>query len=390
MDHSLSNLKILDFTTLLPGPFATVMLADMGAEVVRISSKSRYDLVFESGEALDDTLTAPGAWLGRNKKALSLNLKTPEAVAIVKRLIQDYDILIEQFRPGVMERLGLGYETLKALNPRLIYVSITAYGQTGPLKNRAAHDINFLARSGIMHASGRTASGPSLMNTQVGDLAGGALHGIIGLLSAVNERHVSGLGQHVDVAMIDALLPLNTLSAVNYLAGGDEPRREGEPFNGSNLYDFYETADGEYLSVAPLEPKFFNRFCELVPVAGLKEAGPYTRDPELKASLRRHFKGEPLSYWTALFKDEDCCVEPVLTLEEALFNPQTEARDMVTSLDYNGRTIRQVACPIHFSRTDNRYDHIGEPAGKDTYDLLSALGYSATTLQAWDDQGVFD
>lgn len=387
--ETLSNLKILDFSTLLPGPYATLMLADMGAEVLRVSSKSRYDLVWEAGFKAENGLTANTMWLGRNKKSISLNLKTKEAIEIVKKLILEYDILIEQFRPGVMEKLGLSYEILKQINPKLIYVSISSYGQTGPIKNRAAHDINFLARSGIMNSSGRKSEGPTLTNTQIGDLAGGALHSIIGLLAAVNYRNITGVGQQVDISMIDVIMPLNTLSGTNYLLTGEEAKREGENFNGSNIYDFYETSDGEYMSVAPLEPKFLKTFCEVLDLPELLELGAYTTDSIIKEKVKRIFKSKTKAQWTKIFEPLDCCVEPVLNYEEAFNNNQAKAREIIVEVSDGNQKYKQFANPIKFSESKNRYDHVGYETGRDTKEILKNLGYSENEINELNNKNVF-
>ena len=173
---ALDGYKVLDFTTLLPGPYATMTLADLGAEVLKVSSKDKYDLVVNWPPVIEGTqVTGAQAWLGRGKKTIHLNLKKPEAVEAVKKLVMDYDIIVEQFRPGVMEKLGLSYEQLREVNPRIIYCSITGYGQNGPLAMRAGHDINYMARSGIAASAGRKQGGPSLYNFQIADVAGGAL-----------------------------------------------------------------------------------------------------------------------------------------------------------------------------------------------------------------------
>lgn len=389
MENSLSNLKILDFSTLLPGPYATLMLADMGAEVLKIASKSKYDLVLESGYRAENGKTANLMWLGRNKKSMSLNLKTPEAIEIIKKLILEYDILVEQFRPGVMEKLGLSYETLKEINPKLIYVSISSYGQTGPMKNRAGHDINFLSLSGIMNSSGRKSTGPSLINTQIGDLAGGALHSIIGLLAAVNYRNVTGVGQHVDISMLDALIPLNTLNGINYLSTSEEPKREEEIFNGGNIYDFYQTSDDKYMSVASLEPKFLNSFCEILNLPDLLKEGAFTQNTEIKNNLKSIFKTKTQAEWIEIFSKYDCCVEPVLSYEEAFTNPQVAAREMVVELKDGDKSYRQFANPIKFSVSKNRYDHVGYEIGKDNLNVLKNLGYSEKEIEELANKDVF-
>ena len=263
MAGPLKGLKILDFTTLLPGPYATMTLADLGADVLRIVSGTRPDLAAFLPPFLPGTdLSCAIAYLGRGKRCMALNLKDPRAVAIVRRLVADYDIVIEQFRPGVMAKLGLDYETLKEANPALIYCSLTGYGQTGPMKNRAGHDINYLARSGIISYSGRKASGPCLTGIQIADVASGSNNSVIGILAAVVHRQTTGQGQHVDVSMTDGAVAFNALSAAAYLVDGIETCCEEGVLNGGSLYDFYETKDGEFLSFGGLEPQFFAAFCD--------------------------------------------------------------------------------------------------------------------------------
>ena len=215
---ALDGLKILDFSTLLPGPYATLLLADLGAEVLKVSSRDKYDLVVHWPPEIEGSgTTAAAAWLGRNKKTIFLNLKKPSAVEAVKRLILEYDILVEQFRPGVMAKLGLDYETLRGVNPRLIYCSLTGYGQTGPLSPRAGHDINYMSRSGVMASAGRKATGPVLTNMQVADVAVGSMNSVVGILAAVHHRDVTGRGQYIDVAMLDGMVPFNSMDGACFL-----------------------------------------------------------------------------------------------------------------------------------------------------------------------------
>ena len=216
---ALKNLKVLDLSTLLPGPFATMMLADMGADVLRIESPTRPDLSRELPPFLGGVSTKH-ATLNRNKRAITLDLKNPHAIALVERMVADYDILVEQFRPGVMDRLGLGYERLKELNPGLIYCSITGYGQTGPYRDRAGHDNNYLSIAGVNGYSGREGERTPIMGTQVADIACGSLHGVVGILAAVNHRHVTGEGQYVDISMTDAAFSMNVMYGTDYLAAG--------------------------------------------------------------------------------------------------------------------------------------------------------------------------
>lgn len=381
---ALSNLKILDFTTLLPGPFATLMLADMGAQVLKVGSKSKGDLVFQIGE-FDEKLglSANQLWLNRNKKSISLNLKHPEAVRIIKELIMEYDILFEQFRPGVMAKLGLSYEELSKINPRLIYCSISSYGNSGPDKYKAGHDVNFIAKSGIFSISGRKSTGPTLMGTQIGDLAGGSLHSVIGVLAAVNYRNMTGKGQYIDISMLDTIIPFNTMEGISYLAGGEVPKVQEGWLNGKGIYDIYETSDKKYISVGSLEPKFLEKFSQLVGIPELLKTGHTPDDGgAIKAKIVEVFRSQTREYWHEKFKDLDACIENVLDLKEAFDeDEQIKAREVIIDMqvpceDGSVKTIRQYAMPIKFSESKAQYNHVGRELGYDTQEVLKSLGYS--------------
>lgn len=381
--NALSNLKILDFTTLLPGPFATMQLADMGADVIKVSSPSKYDLVLESEPKIGEK-SANLLWLNRNKKTLALNLKTKEAIDIVKDLIKEYDILVEQFRPGVMEKLGLGYEELKEINPRLIYCSITGYGQTGPMSMKAGHDINYLAKSGMMSFSGRKDEGPVLYGTQIADIAVGSMNSVIGILAAANYRNQTGQGQHIDISMMDGLLQMNSLIGSQYLGGGELPQREGELLNGGSNYDFYETKDGRYFSVGSLEPKFWKELCQTLGI----EAEAAT-DLSVKDEIREKFLEKDFDEWVEIFKDKDACVEPVLNLKEAVEDPHVKERGLIVELDVDGEKVKQFASPIVFSETKQEYKFAGKKIGTDTESILKKLGYSSEKISEFDGKDVF-
>lgn len=381
--NALSNLKILDFTTLLPGPFATMQLADMGADVIKVSSPSKYDLVLESEPKIGEK-SANLLWLNRNKKTLALNLKTKEAIDIVKDLIKEYDILVEQFRPGVMEKLGLGYEELKEINPRLIYCSITGYGQTGPMSMKAGHDINYLAKSGMMSFSGRKDEGPVLYGTQIADIAVGSMNSVIGILAAANYRNQTGQGQHIDISMMDGLLQMNSLIGSQYLGGGELPQREGELLNGGSNYDFYKTKDGRYFSVGSLEPKFWKELCQTLGI----EAEAAT-DLSVKDEIREKFLEKDFDEWVEIFKDKDACVEPVLNLKEAVEDPHVKERGLIVELDVDGEKVKQFASPIVFSETKQEYKFAGKKIGTDTESILKKLGYSSEKISEFDGKDVF-
>lgn len=384
---ALSNLKVLDFSTLLPGPYASLVLADLGAEVLKVSSRTKPDIVADYPPFVEGTdISANQAWLGRNKKNLFLNLKKPEAVEVVKKLIMEYDILLEQFRPGVMDRLGLGYETLKEINPRLIYCSLTGYGQTGPLKKQAGHDINYLARSGNMAHAGRKTTGPVLTNMQIADVAVGSMNSVIGILAAVNYRHLTGKGQFVDISMYDGMIPFNGMDGTAFLASGKIPEREGQRLNGGCIYDFYETKDQQYLSVGCLEPKFWALFCQCIDRPEYIEKTVWPEDIEVvKEDIRQILKGRTRDEWMEVFAGKDVCVEPVLSLEEALLTDEhVNARQMVVDVEVpltGGKTVKQLGSPIKLSESPVKYVHGGYPLGYHTEEILKSMGYSEEEIK---------
>lgn len=369
MTTALKGLKVLDFSTLLPGPFATLYLADLGAEVIHIESPTRPDLVrlfppYANGQATSHS------YLNRNKQSVTLDLKDPASIEQVKQKISEFDIVVEQFRPGVMQRLGLDYQTLADINPRLIYCSITGYGQTGSYKDKAGHDINYIALSGIAGHCGRQDSGPPPMGIQIADVAGGSLHAVIGILAAVVERQNSGLGQYIDISMTDCVVGLNNMAAAASLAGGQQQQRESEQLNGGTFYDYYETADARYLSIGSLEPQFMTGLATALelPILLQKGASFDTEDRQMvKQAIRDKIKSKNLAEWNQLFEQLDVCVEPVLSLDEALQSQISQQRNWVVNVPLkpnSDQTEPQLACPIKFSRSQMQYHYIGQQLGE--------------------------
>ncbi len=381
----LAGLKILDFSTLLPGPYASQILADLGATVLRIESPTRPDLVHALPPFIGRASSA-NASLNRNKRSLALNLKHPLASRIIERLLEDYDIVIEQFRPGVMSRLGLGYDQLKHFRPDIIYCSITGYGQTGPMKDRAGHDINYLAVSGLASYSGRSDTGPVLSGTQIADIAGGSHHAVMGILAAVIHRTASGSGQHIDISMTDAALSLTTIVGATALAGGKTPELGTEMLNGGIFYDYYRTADGRYLSVGGLEPQFYSAMLELMDLdEWIPRASDYNpqNQARLKAALKTAFAGKSAGEWLELFACADVCVELVQTIDEARRSELFLQRGMFVELPTgNGNSVTQVASAIAMSETPASYRSIGPLPGRDSKLVLSELGYSDQEIAA--------
>lgn len=392
MAGPLSSLKILDFSTLLPGPFASMMLADMGAEVLRIEAPNRPDVIRLSPPFDGDT-SAWHALLNRSKRSLALDLKKPGAVEIVKRLVQTYDIVLEQFRPGVMDRLGIGYQALREVNAKLIYCALTGYGQTGPYKDRAGHDINYLSLAGVMSHMRRKETGPLPLSLQVADVGGGSFGAVTGILAAVIQRHQTGAGQLVDISMFDTAIAWNSLAASQYLVGGQDPEPEGSWLNGGSYYDFYRTADGRYLSVGSLEPKFWINFCQTIGRPDLIDQG-YNTDPKvqqaLKAEIQSVITTQSLDTWLTIFATVDVCVEPVLTVSEMLAHPQTQARKMVADVPKSdGSKQKQIGSPFKFSGAQPTYEYIGAALGVHTEEVLLEIGYSAGEIAMFRQAGLF-
>ncbi|MEC7118449.1 MAG: CaiB/BaiF CoA-transferase family protein [Pseudomonadota bacterium] len=370
MTAPLTGLKVLDFSTLLPGPFATMMLADLGADVIHVESPTRVDLVRIMPPYADGQATAH-AYLNRNKQSVALDLKQPDSIERIKQLIGQYDILVEQFRPNVMARLGLSYDDLKALNPRLIYCSITGYGQTSDYKDRAGHDINYLALAGIAGHSGRQDSGPPPLGIQVADVAGGSLHAVIGILAAVIERQVSGQGQHIDISMTDCAFTLNSMAASAQVAGGEDQVAEGGMLNGASFYDYYRTQDGRYLSIGSLEPQFMMGLAAALqlPILAEKGASMAVEDRQaVRQAIADAVAAQPFAHWQQVFAALDVCVEPVLSLGEAVESDLAQQRgwlvDVPLAADQT-TSQKQLAHPIKFSRSQPVYRFVGRALGAD-------------------------
>ncbi|MBM7115269.1 CaiB/BaiF CoA transferase family protein [Archangium primigenium] len=328
----LAGLKVLDLSRLLPGPYATLVLADLGAQVDRVEEPNGGDPVrhmppFRDGES------ALHHGLNRNKRSLTLDLKSPEGRAALRRLVTRYDVLVETFRPGVMERLGLGYDALRAHNPRLIYCAISGYGQTGPDRLRAGHDLNYVARAGVLGYGGAPDAPPAFPGVQMGDI-GGSLFALTGVLAALYERERTGVGRFVDISMTDgatAFLHMHLAARLFMGEQGAALRRGEEALNGGlPCYGVYRTQDGRALAVGALEPRFFAGVCEALGHPEWMEDA-YASDggaARVKAELTRLIAERPLAHWTALFADRDVCVEPVLEGDEVLADAQLRARGL--------------------------------------------------------------
>ncbi|TAL33043.1 MAG: CoA transferase [Spirochaetes bacterium] len=388
MNAHLSGLKILDFSYLLPGPYGTLMLADMGADIIKIENPANPDMT----RLLDcpvDGVSAAYLYLNRGKRSLSLDLKKPGARDVVLRLLREYDIVVEQFRPGVMDRFGLGYEALRAIQPRLIYCSVTGYGQTGSYRDRPGHDINYLALSGSESYAGRAGAGPVPGSLQVADICAGSKNLAIGLLASVIRRMNTGEGEHVDISIADGSFALAALQA-GALVDGCAPRPESEPLNGGSLYDFYRTADERYLSAGMLEPRFRANFLAALGVPEV-EFSSMSADAlaAQKRAVARVIASMPLAHWEKLFAGIEACVEPVRTLTEAADNPPFCEREMTVEVPtVEGTPVRQFGNPLKFSSGTGTASFAGAPMGHHNAEILRGAGYSDAEIEALGKSGI--
>ncbi|XRG79445.1 CaiB/BaiF CoA-transferase family protein [Rossellomorea sp. GAMAL-10_SWC] len=387
----LNKLKILDFTRLLPGPYATMILADLGAEVLRIESPYHPDLL-QTSPPFDGDQSAAHQTINRSKKSITLDLKSEEGTEIIYKLVKEYDIVIEQFRPGVLEKLGLSYEQLKKINSKLIYCSITGYGQTGPYRNRAGHDNNYLSLTGVLSYSTRKNERPVPMGFQVADQVGGSLHAIIGILAAVIHREQTGEGQWVDISMTDCTFALQSLLGSGWLTQKINPKPEEHLLNGGVFYDYYETADGRFFSVGSLEPTFRKQLCEALEIMPFL---PYSFSEEkdeidlFKNEVKRAFSQKTFNELKVIFSKFDACVEPVLTLEEACAHPQVKERGLLVNVQRNDGTNQlQIGSPFKSSVFKPTYQHVGLKPGTNTKEVLLNLGYDDQTINQFIEKGV--
>ena len=380
---ALSDVKVLDLSRLLPGGFCSLLLADFGAEVLKVEDTGMGDYIRWAPpyyEGADDTAkSALYLSLNRNKRSMRLNLKEERGREVLLKLVREYDVVLESYRPGVLDRLGVGYERLRAENPGLVYCAITGYGQDGPYRDRAGHDMNYLGLVGLLGLTGERGGPPVQAAGQIADLGGGALMAAFGIMAALRERERSGEGQLVDVSMADGALSWLAMVAGKFFADGVAPGRGDLELAGRYLcYRPYACADGD-VSFGALEPKFFQAWCAGV---GREDLVEHQFDPpgsEAHAEVERIFASRTRAEWEAFAAEHDCCLEPVLGLDEALESELVRTREMVVELDQPGaeRSVRQLGVPVKLSRTPGGVHAPGPALGEHTHDVLAALGYSA-------------
>src|SRR6266540_1004296 len=332
---ALAGIRILDLSRLLPGPLATLVLADLGAQVDKIEDPQLGDYA----RGMPPLVAGQGAAfhaLNRGKRSATLDLKRPEGVRVFERLVLHYDVVFEQFRPGVLDRLGIGHARMLELNPKVIVAALTGYGQSGPLRDRAGHDLDYLARAGLLGLQGPAGDKPQIPAFQLADVSG-ALFSVIAILGALLERAQTEKGKILDVAMLDSVVPFATIT-LSKLFGGELPSRGAELLTGGvAAYDTYLTSDGQAMALGALEPKFLMRFCAAAGVEGGETALiPGSHQDRLKRTFAEVFASKTRAEWEAFGSEHDCCLEPVLHPGELLADPQVRARGLFFTGDVKG------------------------------------------------------
>ncbi len=378
-DGALSGIKVLDLSRLLPGPYCSMILADHGAEVIAVE---------------DRRFMADGLFLNninRNKQHMTLNLKTKEGMEIFFRLAKEADVVLEGFRPGVVDKLGVGYDAVCKVNPGIIYCSITGFGQNGPFRERVGHDVNYLSFAGVLDLIGEDKRPPSIPGVQIADIAGGGMNAAIGILLALFARQRTGKGQYVDISMTDGMVSLLPAAHFFQQLTGKAPAR-GNAFLSHRYacYNTYETADGRYLSIGAVENRFWKQLCEHL---GAPEYSALQYDEarrrEIIDFMRETFKKKTLDEWDRELGDRDICWGRVQNLDEVLHAPLFREREMVLEVkDKAGNDALTIGVPVKLSDTPGSVRTPPDAFGESTSGILQDLGYSKEEIEIFSDKGV--
>jgi crotonobetainyl-CoA:carnitine CoA-transferase CaiB-like acyl-CoA transferase len=386
----LSGIRVLDLSRLLPGGFCSMMLGDFGAEVIKVEEPGRGDYVRWTPPFLDGQ-AAYFLAINRNKKSLVLDLKNPKGRDTFLRLARTADVVIESFRPGVVDRLGIGYQHVVKVNPRIIYCSISAFGQSGPLRDREGHDLNCLALAGLLSITGVKGGPPTIPGVQLSDYAGGMM-ATTAVLLALIERHVSGQGQYCDTAMLDAITSWMGMHIVKFVADRVSPGPQDSMFNGAlACYNVYRTKDNRYVVLGALEEKFWSNFCRLVDRENLiplqwEEQAVQER---MKEELSLVFGKKTMTEWLEVLDGKGVCFSPVLNIEETLSLPHLQERGMFQGIEEEkGKTIPQVGFPMKLSNTPAAYFFPPPKMGQDSPSVLQKAGFSVEEIQLLEEEGI--
>jgi alpha-methylacyl-CoA racemase len=399
MSLPLRGIRVLDLSRLLPGGFCSLLLADFGAEVLKVEDTGMGDYIrwsppFYEG-AQQTAASALFLSLNRNKRSIRLDLKSEGGREALLRLVREHDVVLESFRPGVLDRLGVGYERMRGENPGIIFCAISGYGQSGPKRDASGHDMNYLGLVGLLGLTGARGGEPVQAAGQIADLGGGALMAAFGIMAALRERDGGGLpgrqtpgsgeGQFVDVSMSDGALSWLAMVAGAHFADGQVPRRGDLPLAGSLVcYRPYECADG-WVSLGALEPKFWQAWCRGVGREELIGAQFEPPGSDAHAQVREIFRGRTRAQWEAFAREHDCCLEPVLELDEALESELVREREMVVEIEQPGveRPVRQLGIPVKLGRTPGSHSQLPGPVlGEHTHEVLLGAGYSQEEVAA--------
>jgi len=380
----LKELKMLDLSRLLPGPYCSLLLADLGMEVLKVEDPDLGDYSRKMG-LMGKRDSAFFLSLNRNKKSITLNLKKREGREIFYKLIETYDIVLEGFRPGVMDRLGIGYQELKKRNPRVIFCSLSGYGQDGPYRERSGHDANYIGLGGLLEITGEKNGDPVLPGVQIADIGGGGMMAAIAILAAAIHREKTEEGQFLDISMMDGVISWLSMHAGKYFFDKELPKRGEMQLSGKYAcYQVYPTKDGRHMSLGALEPKFWMNFCETIGRRDLIYKQFIEGEERLRVieEIRDFFKTKTQKEWVEFFNNVDACCEPILTFEEVFQHPQVLHRQMVIEYEHpvEGK-IRQVGNPIKSSQYPFEI-LIPSPAwGEHTMEVLKAIGYSENEIK---------
>lgn len=383
---ALDGIRVLDFSRYGPGRHCTMFLADFGAEVITIEvPRNNADLP----AMFTDDLSSRYLALNRNKKSLALNLRVPEGKEVVYQLVRKVDVVVEGFRPGTMKRLGLDYNTLRKLNPHLIYCSLSGYGQDGPYALRPGHDVNYMGLSGILDSTRGKDGNPVLIGTQIADLGGGASQTITGILLALLVRERTGKGQYVDVSMFDGVIAWHWTTGTEYLIKGKLPRRF---FGESPAYNIYQSQDGKHITLGILEPWFWERFCRAIEREDLiPYMEPSEKSAAVTAELEQLFSTRTRDEWMKLLSEIDVPYGPVNTIGEAFSDPQVLHRRMVLDVEHpQVGKLKLLGIPIKFSETPGEIRTLSPAYGEHTLDILRELGYSDDDLKRLREAGAIE
>ena len=394
MTLPLEGIRILDLSRLLPGPFASKLLADFGAEVIKVEDPIQGDYVrwrtphFIKGENKQSALFVA---LNRNKKSIILNLKDPRGQEIFYKLAETADVIFETFRPGVVNKLKIDYQTIKKINPQIIYCSLTGFGQNGPYRDLPGHDVNYLGVAGIASLTGEPEL-PKLMGVQVADIGGGGLNAALAILMAIIARNKTGKGQYVDVAMLDGAMTWLVYAFPSYSALKDLPvRGDGRLSGGRPGYGIYKTKDGKFIAVGALEQKFWKNLCTTINHDDLIEAHRPTGKlkDEIKEIFKETFLTKTRDEWFELSKSNDICITPVYEINEVMDDPQVKAREMIIDFeDSRVGTIKYLGMPFKLSDTPGTIRMQSPGYGEHTGEILRSLNYSDEQIQDLLKEGV--